>query len=109
MKYPIDTAAFLEAAEKESGRPLDPNSRKLWEYIVDELAAALQEFREKMDKAFDEECFNTVMDTLGAPPSEMSWGQRIYAIACEAFFQGGLYAILADDKEDNDDRNQNCR
>lgn len=137
MKYPIDTAAFLEAAEKESGRPLDSNSRKLWEYIVeaqneayeagrrdgfmerfkgtdevappvpnsadDELAAALQEFREEMDKAFDEEGFNTVMDVLGTPPSEMSWGQRIYAIACEAFFQGGLYAILPDDKEDNDD------
>nr|DAF39344.1 MAG TPA: hypothetical protein [Caudoviricetes sp.] len=33
----------------------------------------------------------------------MSWGNRIYAIACEAFFQGGLYAILPDDKEDNDD------
>nr|DAF39345.1 MAG TPA: ComZ [Caudoviricetes sp.] len=35
MKYPIDAAAFLEAAEKESGKPLDPASRKLWEYIVD--------------------------------------------------------------------------
>ena len=35
MTYPIDAAAFLEAAEKESGRPLDPNSRKLWEYIVE--------------------------------------------------------------------------
>ena len=35
MKYPIDTAAFLEAVEKGSGRPLDPNSRKLWEYIVE--------------------------------------------------------------------------
>lgn len=71
----------------------------------DELVAALQEFREEMDKAFDKEGFNSVMGALGAPPSEMSLGQRIYAIAGEAFFQGGLYAILPDDKEDNDDRN----
>ena len=35
MKYPIDAAAFLEAVEKESGGPLDPTSRKLWEYIVE--------------------------------------------------------------------------
>ena len=137
MKYPIDTTAFLATVEKESGGPLDPASRKLWEYITeaqnraykagkqdgfmerfkgtdevappvpnpadDELVAVLQEFREKMDKAFDEECFDTVMGALGTLPSEMSWGQRIYAIACEAFFQGGLYAILPDDKEDNDD------
>ncbi len=136
MKYPIDATAFLEAVEKESGRSLDPTSRKLWEYIVeiqnqaygagrrdgfmerfkgadevappvpnpadDELAAAVQELRGKMEKAFDEIGFDTVMESLGTPPSEMSWGNRIYAIACEAFFQGGLYAILPDDKEEND-------
>ena len=55
-----------------------------------------------MEKAFDEIGFDTVMESLGTPPSEMSWGNRIYAIACEAFFQGGLYAILPDDKEEND-------
>ena len=69
----------------------------------DELAAEVQELREKMEKAFDEIGFATVMESIGTPPSEMSWGNRIYAIACEAFFQGGLYAILPDDKEDNDD------
>ena len=35
MKYPIDATAFLATVEKESGGPLDPASRKLWEYIAE--------------------------------------------------------------------------
>lgn len=34
-KYPIDVAAFLATVEKENGGPLDPTSRKLWEYIAE--------------------------------------------------------------------------
>ena len=52
-----------------------------------ELAAAIQEFRETMEKAFDEIGFDAVMERLGALPGEMSLGTRIYAPAREAFFR----------------------
>jgi hypothetical protein len=58
-----------------------------------------------METAFDETGFDCTLDSLGTPTEGLSWGQRIYAIAREAFFQGGLYAILPDDddKEENHD------
>lgn len=71
--------------------------------VDDELAAALRALREKMEDAFDETGFDAVMEALGTPPSGISWGQRIYALASEAFFQGGLYAILYDIGEEEYD------
>ena len=35
MKYPIDATVFLRAVEGESGGPLPPAIRKMWEYIVE--------------------------------------------------------------------------
>ena len=70
-----------------------------------QLTEALKSLREGLVEAFEKEGFNTVVKALGVPPEEMPWGERMYVIAREAFFQGGLYIALANDEEgENHDR-----
>ena len=70
-----------------------------------QLTEALKSLREGLDEAFEKEGFDSVVKALGVLPQDMPWGERIYAIARESFFQGGLYTALAnDEEEENDDR-----
>lgn len=83
---------FKGADEVAPSHP-DPNPAD------EESADALRALREKMETAFDETGFDSVIGVLGTPPDSMSLGQRIYAMVSEAFFQGALYSILYDIKE----------
>lgn len=70
-----------------------------------QLTGALKSLREGLDEAFEKEGFDSVVKALGVLPQDTPWGERIYAIARESFFQGGLYTALAnDEEEENDDR-----
>ena len=96
---------YVKQPMRELSDELAPVVQLIDPKLDKQLTEALKSLREGLGEAFEDEGFNSVVKALGVLPQDMPWGERIYAIARESFFQGGLYTALADDEEEeNDDR-----
>ena len=80
--------AFDQAAEKEKGiitEETPEDDAKLQE--------ALMELRAQLESDFESDGFTAALNNLAPVPSGLSWGEKLYCLAKEAFVVGGFYML----------------